>query len=1594
MSAAVSPLLFPETLNSPGLWNELRRTHGLSHKEFDWLAHTQLATQALRSQQIPPMLAQRILLSVTGLPAVPLAGCFTLGATPDDGGEILYTPYEGIKKHHSRADLKEQLKKRLDTPGTAERLLAFLPISQRRRLLEADDLQISFQSIGDDIFDDQRAGITQAQQVNAQAMLAELQQLPSLASMIEHVLQGLLRDAFPGVQQRHTRVSFYLSPDLGITRHWLDVLSLSDAVLMYYRHGKWPQGSLHEYSNPAQPPALADQARWENAVISAAGKLTVLLFERLEMYWQSPCAEGSTRRDFFAQALEDQARPDLLLKRETNIIDAAQFTTLHAMIEPLPSVSRLPTIETVRMWEYQANYVELAGSLMISHTNAYLYTPTHGLQVLRDYSDLKQTLLSKFKRAGHEDELYGLLNLEERNRFIGFDHPQVTGEVISGEIFKVLFEFILTKQRRNVDYALQVFRHSDGAVDAHALCDKALDIRTMLHEQLLTFDDFDRWSTRPILLGHQQPSQVLADKTTIAIKSFDDVRTLLAAEFAAQPLSPAADQRVYLENMKPRLAHALFVGVCGEAELRVIHGTLQRPQRAIVDAVFNADQPTRKDRRSLNGFRPDAWSLTVNVSGENNPLPLDQCVLLTERGGLDTEHSGRVMLWTPALGLQAFDSIVSARKALNQRLEGSVQRLALLENLRAYPQMLHRRYSLGPLQLIEGNVLDACMQSAIELYLARAEQLRKRLPDHAQMTQALSALRNNLLETNLQRATDLAQAIRQQQLLPAWLGMAPLAEQQRHLELLEQWRNSVIDDKDYLHGIAPLARYVRETLQSLLEARFAGRHLDPLQIEVTPDLALAGPARNLVEFALNHVNIAQGTGFKVTSSTLQALPAGLDQQAVRQMLLSLAIPTVYARTVTDTLSQNTAQAAVRQQRFLRQVPWQLLQHAHALKLQQRLSEQAYDLISQVLDMPDGKARASVEGAHARVSPLALIKTPGAAPVETLAMYVIDSSRPGPTVLYTPYAEEAFREFASETDLISALNTPGSLQDLLIRRSPEHQQASLRGLLASSVGESSEMTLSVNAVDNHFLSRLYQDNIALLPHLLASQVQRTAQADWEAAKNLFSDGIKLISGLLPGKLAYVSFLWRSYKDFKDSAEALQDHHWKRALKAFIAGALQMISMGRLSMEESAETAAESASQPRQISPAPVHRARINPTAPSRTELQSFESTTVALSELRHDAESATYLNTHDRRTYAAIAGKVYRVDKPGVVWRMVNDRTYGPSLHKTATQLVLDPDRHTIHYGKAMSKMYNRYATDRERRLVLNIEAHGMEDIRAKHPDKARMLVQAVDMARYYAFNSLHNLAQLKRDLPGTRLDRFLKSFFDVNTVDSTLLGKVKNAIVPVCKALVDPAEDLMNTDRFIIGSNKYPEANLIAFVLDDDEHRKVHFTEKFFAQQLDWYKSSLTEPFNVDGHAQASILIHEFAHQRCNAVDIASLEARRPFTDLIETITGQGAAMKNSQQTFQREALSLATPRQELFSRWSDKRQSWIGFDQIAEMSNVSKEILDATLSPTLAAARDAFLDQQTPYPRIETILRNADSIAFLICEMGRQLDPVPAGSP
>jgi len=1589
MSTPTSALLFPEALDAPGRWPELGKIHGLKEKDFRWLADVRLASDTLRRQQKPPMSAERVLLNADSQNPVPLPGAFVLSDTPYDEGQILYTPQEGIRKYHSRADLKAQLESRLGTTDGQDTLLTFLPLTQHRRLQDAERISVTFSIIEGDVFEERDSSLRQGPLLNAQAMLDELKKLPTLTQWLDSALDELLKPHFGALQQRHTRVSIHAARD-GESHQASNgdaseagFMSLSEAVLTHYRHQRWPSNRLPGFSHPDRPPGTHDQEQWKNAVTQASGMLPALLFRQLEHYWNGAAALGSTRRTLLARVLEDQARVDWLLKREAGILDANQFCTLLQLIRPAAEGPPAPIAETVRLWENPANYVELAGSLMISGADSFLYTPSQGLQQLKDYQDLKVTLQEKFLAEGHEDELYGLLSLDERNRFLGFDQPRVSGERVVGEVFRFLGESIITKQRQNIEYALQVFRLSDGAVNLHALFDKSLDIRSMIHERLQQLDAQGRWSTQPAWSGSQQPSIVLADKARAAIKTFQAVDFPLRENLHRQPMTTRDTQREWLENMRADLAHAWFVGINGEARLRASSGSLPDWARVLVETVIDADRPSHLERRSLNGFRPDAYALTLESPDGRTVWPLAHCVLMTERGGLDTRHSGRTVLWTPALGLEVFENIAIARQALDRRLLDNVQRLSLLENIVPDQYLPHQRYTLGRFRIILRNVLHERMQSGIEHYLARCEQVRLRVDDGARREKALSALRKMPPQTNLRLASEHARAIENQQTFPAWLSMAPVRDQKRHVELLERWNQSVIEDKDYLTGVTPLAEHVEQALKTALGLRFPNENLDPRQIEIIPDLALAGPPRDLVEFALNHVNVLQGTGYRVISKTADTLPPGLDRKTVDQLLLSLEIPDTYGRKVAAALSTSTVEGRERKKRFFQQIPWQLMQHAHALKLQQHLSTKAYEQISQGLDMPDGYARATVPGVHVVVSPLALVKTPGATAEAASGLYVFcpGQRHEGPLVLYAPYSEHVFHEFRDEKALIAALNTPGPLQNLLIRRLPAGRQAVFRSLLAATADEISEMTLASRPIEGNLLEHLYEDNLKLLQRQLESQTEREAQSDWETAKTLFSRGIRQVSAILPGKLAFVPFLWRAFDSFEDSAEALQDHHWKRALQSFIGGGVQMIQMAMLPEISAGAAVAEQEDET-------VDFSEFEPTSPMRTRMQSSEADDVALKDLVYGSVTGTYRQPTSNRDYTAIDGKVYEIKKNDSAWQLASTGKHGPLFQKSGLAMVQVPAWQTVHYGQAFRKLAERNTISRLRRTMLNIEARGMDEIRLKYPEKARVLVNAIDLARRYAFYCLHNLTPLSSGTDNPRVSRFLEDFFDVPRITTAMLVKINNTIIPICQALVDPTDELLDTDRFVVGSNRFLP-DVIAFVLDGDAKKQVHFTEHFFDQQLDQFKTYLLEPFDVDGHAQASTLIHEFAHQFSKALDIASLRAREPFSDLVSTITASGALLFQELEFDQKSALSLSTPRAQLFAEWNTTIKSWVSIDNIPELQLISAEVLKLTKSQTIREARNAFLDQQSPDARIDVILRNADSIARLICEIGRQLDPV-----
>ncbi|WP_413791191.1 dermonecrotic toxin domain-containing protein [Pseudomonas sp. N4] len=1603
MPTETTPLRFPEVLNATRL-DDLTAPHGLTQADLDWLHHVALPSHAQRAAQTPPMSAETVLLQAENKAPIPLAGCFVLKALADSDATVLkpaflYTPDKGLSKFNDPQALENKIDEMLQDTAGRDELFRYLSIAQRSELNSTTDITQTRQLINEDVFKAQIASIEYAQRLNALAMVNELIKLPTLTSMLDQTLSERL----PDFDQRQVRVALRKGVPLGapLAIPVTESIPLSDAVLVYFHNQGWPVGHDVDLTHPGTSAHTAQQ--WEGIIKATARNLIPLLSQCINAYWEANSPFHLSRRQLLARVIRDALGAAILIEREKGQLTEAQGQELLRLFRPSRRDEPLLFIEAIRLWEYAPRFVELAGSLMISGKDHYLYTPSHGLQKVANYLGFKDALLDTRASAKPGQALYNLLSLEERNRFLRFDQPHVSGESLNLPVAESLADRIIAKQLDNLHYALEMSRQGD--VNLHSLLDKALDIRTLINKSLLDQKTDGHWGTRPAFYGNLRPSNFRADQLERKIRSYTDVEDTFHTRFINLPSTNTPSLHSGLNNLLPALTNVFSLGLRAEAELRELDGTLPAATHDLIRNVFayDADYPDRTQRQSIKGFRPDVYSLTLAYRAEGNTasLPLPNCFLLTERGGLDTPYSGMAILWSPTGGLQAFASVDLATAQLNKSLLDTRKRFTWLSNLAPAQRKPHGRYQLQAYELLEDNVLVDRMNSFIQRFKDEHSYLSTLKAGHwtlsgTALRNSVDALQNQGAPTNLKRAVAIAQANRRQQKLPAWLGTATLEDQRLHIELLEQYKNSVVDAdaKDYLDGIEPLRTYVHNKLKALLDARFPGKNLDPDTLQITPNLAVVGPASALTDFALNHIEVTRN-GFKVSSTSTRALPEGLNETAVRQLLSSLDIVTTYRTQVVDKLSGSTTQVLQRRRRFRQQLPWQLLQHAHARHLQQHLSSQAFDLIRQVLDMPDAIARSAVEGASALFRPVELIKTSGAAAVKALGLYLVSSNAPAtsPLVLYAPYhSGHCFTEFKDEASVVAAFNTPGALQDLLIRRLPGGQQAIFKNLFASTLGHLSEITLGSTPIRTNLFDTLFDDNTRLLAELLDSQAQDKRPFDWSTVLHLFSSGIRLVGRQLPGKLTFIETLWESYQDFKASSEALQADDWKTGVHNFIAGAAEMVSLGMLNRDDTfglldpVEPALPSA-------PSALNWKDIACTGQLRTDLGVFEAMGVSLSTLQENLADGTYKAVETSKFYIPLAGKVFQVAKAGPAWRIIHEHGEGPLLKKSpdGRTWVIAPQRQTIRFGKAGSKMAITYS-DFKAKGSLNIEARGMAEIRRKYPHRANAIVQALETARFYSFNALHNLHQLKRQvLPGSRLDRYLKSFFGVSHVDARLLSKIETAISPICQALADPSWELQNANRIVVGHLKHLEDRATAFVLEPAAVGRIYITQFFFDMGLDWYKTAVPDTFNVDAHAQGATFIHEVSHQLFNTLDIIYLDAALPFLDLISTATYLGQVHYDKQKDLQANGLSSTTPKSKLFTQWDSTDNTYKKVELLPLYKETTQEILKITGAKTMEHARDDFLDPILPDKRIDVILRNADSITLLICELGRQLDASPS---
>ena len=1578
--------------------------------DLKWLANVYLATEAARTTQKEPMFVYKLLLNRPGAPDIPLAGTFAM-SRPEDGEVTLYTPWKGLIKFADMDDLKSKLKEWLASDTDKLELLRFLSIEQRCALSANAEPDISTAEIAGAVFQDQQTGLEQNQALNINTMMGELLKTPTLQSMLEDTLKDALHKPFPGLDQRLTRLKSFVrtasSFDEGEHHHTIAERSLSDALLHFYLTNQWPAGDSRVFAHPVHGVSSdADNLAWESAVKDIAQSFTPHLHSQLDVFWNTAMSNGLSRRAFFSEGLRDSFHLKLVLQRQEGTLTSQEY--LH-----LIKVGRAPTdaalrVEKVRVTAPFKHYVELASALMIggADTLGFLYTPSRGIEVTDTLSAIKKIVLQMLKSEGHEDTLLNFMSLDERSTFLGLppDECAIEGRPVTEPIFEEVIASILGKQRGNLSHALSRYRESEGTLSPHALIDNALDVRGLFDHRLLACDAAGRWSTRVDQRWSAQPVTVRAESAKEGLVRLESVEQALDQLLDKHPAIPPGLSTLAqalslvsssVANLQSSFAYTLSTALRTELKLRTVTRTLGATEQAIIKTVL--DSPIHLQRAALNGFLPEVFSLALQPGDLTAPLKLASCFVMTERGGLDPKHSGKSVLWTPASGFEAFESLSRLRTALDHRLQDRTLRLTLLENLSRSERLPGRSYALAPLQRTHGHFLDHLQKPYVHLdqtCLTRA--LATSLPT-SPLTDLLNlvALRQPL--TGLRRATDIALSLTTQQKLPTWLANASIKDLVLHGELLQQYLDNVKNDEDYLTGLRSLQRTAHAELEKQLKADTF--YIDPDKVQIQLSVRPTSPpsVQTLTDFALTPFKELDQARFKLQSLDSTVIPEEMDESYIKDLIRNLKTGEQQQKILSEALADTPANAD-RRKRFYRQLPWQLLHYAHTEKLQERLSETGFDLVREIMDMPDAIARAAVEGAHAIIRPLEFLGIKGAHTIKVAGVYLIGSAADStaPQVLVAPHSpSHGIKEYENEAQLLTELKAQGPLLDWVLTHSPEAYRSLLehrlvntnnrttRAAPVSSDEPTREVTLASNPIKGHLFSQLFNDNASLLGRLLGCQSDEKNHAEWTTIKHVLGEDLREAYSFFMGKLAYPVTVWRSYRDIKQSAEDLQTHKWGAATKEFIAGIAELATL-RQSLGNHAQPSSNAGTTIPQALTRRFSWHDVDSTAPERTQLLRNESIDVDLGSLTSDPTLGLYTHPKTRKRYAAVEGKVFPVNKHGTRWRIASAKNRGPLLRQNlAKQWCLDRDSRLPGFN-----LLNRLDTALSVWGSMNVDASGMPRIRRLFPHKARQIEEALDQATTYAWNSFRNLQLLKAcDDTQTPVHQLIADFMEVSHVLPEHVEQLEKVVTEIFSALLDPTLRKPDSNRFVVGKVIEGAEHTFAFIIPGDATKKIHLVDKFFAPNYDHYRQYLSDAhFPIGAHSRAMTIIHELAHIVCNAEDITYLDPGRPFADLINTSNPTANALKSALTAVQSTALSLKTPYTQLFMANDPDTGEWeeLGDTLHEDTERMKEHILELTGAENLSGARHTF--KRDPLIRLKVQLGNADSIAWLMGHLGRQL--------
>lgn len=1052
----------------------------------------------------------------------------------------------------------------------------------------------------------------------------------------------------------------------------------------------------------------------------------------------------------------------------------------------------------------------------------------------------------------------------------------------------------------------------------------------------------------------------------------------------------------------------------------------------------------RAERTSYFYFVPDVYSVVLYSNKNGLNVNIENCFLITERGGLESACAGHVIFWSPAKKFEVFKTLDACQAELGDRIRDKTASMSLLNNVsetdsdmvRALqPALAESKDTLFSFLLIEDDYTDTLTRSFIDQQVRETsttlhEAIAAKLP-----AEALENHVRNYVE-RFRESLDVSSIIQHvdtllfKQALPKLLGAATDAEQADYVHILERYRDVVRNDRDYLYEIPEIEAYTFNALKVQLAQDYPGQSLNPDDISITltqvlspgwsAEIASMGAAVSHDTQSLSAFTLA---GFSQLNGHLSArsqgpvpLPDTFNGDYIKKLVRTLNIGGQYSALLEQKLHASGPERLNRLGLFCRQLPLHALETAFRAKLQNTLSDKAYCFIKQVLEMPDGLARERLDGTPIIIRQLQLLASADSEPDLVKGVYLIgpDTLTGGPIILWTLYAQDfTFKEYADQAAFIADLLSRGSLQQLVLqrvdplsRRKYDHGGFKEPHIIYIGVdffsfdiySPPSPVTISNTPVNGNVLLHLYEDNYNLLIDMAAQQSLSTAQADWQTFKGLMSLSAQAVLGLatpfLPAALNIPLFVSQTLDLLKAGVHAVSKRQWGEAIEEFVTAFMLMVpELHRQQANRSRFVPPSPADSHASVSPDPhagpdIHLeakewAQRGATLRSQrlSVLDAYTEQSVSLQALDYDASTHLYHSKTGDLSYIVMTGKVFRVKQSANRWRIhIGEDRDGPAVQLNALQQWELDPWEPLLGG---GPAHSRHAQGR-RVHDFTVEARGIKSIRRLAPEKAVMIQMAHQMALDYLSHAKQTLnGIMTMDPQALQYRLWLADYLSMPTVTDRELLIIDHAINMIFARLSKPSMNPLNSERYLKVKALIPDDDVVAFIDEADTHKYVYLTDLFFQTPFD--------RLNVNEHEWLEPTLPPFDYNRhYRAVTLLhELSHQKALTEDIEymNVTYPFVELLKDNPNFKAFSKSrLSALQRDTLSITTSKIQLFNPVNNQRSLpAPAAERILAITQTSTLDDARDVFLSD--PQKRASIILSNADSIALIISRLGGKLE-------